>query len=100
MNMENEALSRLAAAVAAFIMAISWSVMILAGAYNQSLARIDNSFTQGFAALYLLADIEGAVERLNTEQQAFLTTGDLRFVDGVWSSVVVLDRSLEILQNL
>jgi CHASE3 domain sensor protein len=41
-----------------------------------------------------LDDLTSTVDRLSIDQQAFMSTGDDRFQDGVYASIVTLDRRL------
>ena len=71
-----------------------WGVMSLAHAYYRRLARVNDSFMQGFMIADQLGVIDEALNRLGVDQEAFLSTGDQRFQDGVIESaqIFILDR--------
>jgi hypothetical protein len=71
-----------------------WGVMSLADAYYRRLAKVDDSFIQGFMIVDQLGIIVDSLARLSVDQEAFLSTGDQRFQDGVVESAetFALDR--------
>jgi hypothetical protein len=75
-------------------LAFVWGVMALAHSYDRGLAKVNDSFIQGFMILDYLDVIVDALARLSVDQEAFLSTGDRRFEDGVIESAqtFVLDR--------
>ncbi|HKD68865.1 MAG TPA: hypothetical protein VKB84_18620 [Candidatus Binataceae bacterium] len=79
---------------------ITWSAMTVSNAYSQSMAAMNDSFNRGLSAVYLLDDVRNNVDRISIDQRAFLSTTDLRFLDGVWSSALNLDRHLEAISAL
>jgi len=74
--------------------------MTVSNAYSQSMAAMNDSFNRGLSAVYLLDDVRNNVDRISIDQRAFLSTTDLRFLDGVWSSALNLDRHLEAISVL
>lgn len=70
----------------------TWSVMTLAAAYSQNLANVDSFYTRSLCDVDLLDNVVNAIDRLDVDQRAVLSSGDQRFSDGVWASVVELDR--------
>lgn len=63
-----------------------WGVMSLAHAYYRRLDKVNDSFIQGFVIVDELDLIADALARLSVDQEAFLSTGDQRFQDGVIDS--------------
>jgi len=100
MNTCPERFGRTISVVLAFVLVIVWSVITLADAYSQRLADMDNSYNRGFSAVYVLDDITAAVDRLGTNQRAFLSTSDLRFSDEIWMNIVNLGHDLAVLKGL
>ncbi len=78
----------------------TWSVMTLAAAYNQNLADVDGYYTRSLGDVDLLDNVVNSVDRLGVDQRAVLSSDDQRFSDGVWASVVELDRHLADLNAL
>jgi hypothetical protein len=100
MNAYSERFARTVTVAVAIVLVITWSVITFAEAYTQSLADINDSYNRSLSSVYLLDEVISAIERLSIEQRAFLSTADPRFVDGVWTSIVSLDRNLEMLKGL
>ena len=67
-----------------------WGVMSLAHAYDRGLAEVNDSLIQGFMAVEQIGVVVDALGRLSVDQEAFLSTGDLRFQDGVIESAETL----------
>jgi CHASE3 domain sensor protein len=82
-----------------FALVVVWGVMSLAQAYDRSLAKVNDSFAQGFTVLGRLGAILGALDRLNVHQRAFLSTGDPRFQDGVIESAETLALETDMLNS-
>ncbi len=78
----------------------AWGVMSLAHAYDRSLTRMNDSFTRGFMIAERLGGILDALSRLTVDQQAFLSTGDARFQDGVVESAEALANDIGVLNSL
>ena len=64
----------------------AWGVLSLAHAYDRALTKVSNSFIQVFMIVDQLGVIEETLTRISVDQQAFLSTGDQRFQDGVIES--------------
>lgn len=79
----------------ALVLVFVWGVMSLAHAYYRRLAKVNDSFIQGFMIVDQLGVIADALGRLSVDQEAFLSTGDQRFQDGVVESAetFLLDRN-------
>jgi hypothetical protein len=77
-----------------------WGVISLAHAYDRSLTRMNDSFTQSFMIADRLGGILDALSRLSVDQQAFLSTGDARFQDGVIESGEALTIDIGMLNSL
>jgi hypothetical protein len=77
-----------------------WGVMALAHAYDRSLATVNDSFTQGFIVVERLGAILDALARLSVDQEAFLSTGDKRFQDGVVEGAETLALDMYMLNSL
>jgi CHASE3 domain sensor protein len=77
-----------------FALVVIWGVMSLGHAYDRSLAKVNDSFNQGFVVVGRLDAIVGALDRLNVNQQAFLSTGDDHFLQDVWESARSLDNNI------
>ncbi|HEY2106480.1 MAG TPA: hypothetical protein VGH29_11880 [Candidatus Binataceae bacterium] len=56
---------------------------------------MNDSFARRLMIQGELDDLTSIVDRLSIDQQAFMSTGDDRFQDGVYASIVTLDRRLE-----
>jgi hypothetical protein len=71
-----------------------WGVMSLVHAYDRDLAKVNDCFIQGFMIVDQLDVIVDGLARLSVDQEAFLSTGDQRFQDGVVESAetFALDR--------
>jgi CHASE3 domain sensor protein len=78
----------------------AWGVMSLAHAYQQSLAQVNDSFDQGFMVAGQLGAIVSSLDRLNVDQRAFLSTGELRFQDGVIESAETLELDMVKLNSM
>ena len=77
-----------------------WAVISVANAHERSLARVNDSFTEGFIMADRLEGISDDLARLGVEQQAFLSTGDMRFQDGVIESSERLTLHIGMLNSL
>jgi CHASE3 domain sensor protein len=77
-----------------FALVVAWGVISLGYAYERSLARVNDCFNQGFVVVGRLDAIVGALDRLNVNQQAFLSTGDDHFLQDVWESARSLDNNI------
>ena len=66
-----------------FALMSAWAVISVANAHQRSLARVNDSFTEGSMIADRLGGISDDLARLGVDQQAFLSTGDMRFQDGV-----------------
>ena len=77
-----------------------WSVMSLAQAYERSLAMVNDSLARSFSVVAGLGAILSALDRLNVDQQAFLSTGDERFQDGVIESAESLGVDTDMIKSL
>jgi len=77
-----------------------WGVMSLAHAYDRSLGRMNDSFTRSFMIADRLGAVLDELGRLSVAQQAFLSTGDARFQDGVIESGEALTIDIEILNQM
>jgi CHASE3 domain sensor protein len=82
-----------------FALVFAWGVMSLAHAYDRSLAKVNESFAQGFMVVDQLGAILSALDRLSVDQRAFLSTGEGRFQDGVIQSVETLQLDLDKLNS-
>lgn len=80
-----------------FALASVWVMVSLAHSYDLNLTRVNDSFTQGFIVTGRLGAILDALDRLGVDQQAFLSTGDARFQDGVIESAETLELNIDML---
>ena len=80
-----------------FALASVWGVISLAHAYDRNLTKVNDSFTQGCIVTGRLGAILDALDRLSVDQQAFLSTGDGRFQDGVIESAETLELNIDML---
>ena len=83
-----------------FALMFVWGVMSLAHANDQSLAKVNDSFTQGFMVVGRLGAILDALDRLSVDQRGFLSTGDERFQDGVIEGAETLALDMDVLNSL
>jgi hypothetical protein len=83
-----------------FALVFVWGVMSLVRAYDRSLAKANDSFIQGFMVVEELGVIVEALARLSVDQEAFLSTGDQRFQDGVIESAVTFAVDMDRLNAL
>ncbi len=83
-----------------FALVAIWGVMSLGHAYDRSLAKVNDCFSQGFMVVGRLDAIAGALDRLNVDQQAFLSNGDGRFLQGVWESARSVEDNMSWLNSL
>jgi hypothetical protein len=83
-----------------FALVFVWGLMSLTHAYDRSLATVNDSFTQGFIVVDRLGALLDALARLSVDQEAFLSTGDGRFQDGVIESVETLTLDIDVLNSL
>jgi CHASE3 domain sensor protein len=81
-------------------LAFVWGVMALAHSYDRGLAKVNDSFIQGFMIVDYLDVIVDALARLSVDQEAFLSTGDRRFEDGVIESAQTFGLDLDRLNSL
>jgi hypothetical protein len=70
----------------ALALVFAWGVMSLAEAYYRRLDKVNDSFIRGFMIVDQLGVIVDTLARLSVDQEAFLSTGDQRFQDGVVES--------------
>jgi len=82
-----------------FVLVIIWGAVSLAHAYDRSLAKVNDSYNQALKVVGRLDFILHALARLNIDQQAFLSTGDERFQDGVVESVESLTIGMGMLNS-
>jgi hypothetical protein len=80
-----------------FALVFVWGVMSLGHVYDRSLARVNESFTQGFMVVERIGAMLDALARLSVDQEAFLSTGDERFQDGVIESAQTLELDMYML---
>ena len=66
-----------------FALMSAWTVISVANAHQRSLARVNDSFAEGSMFADRLGAISDDLARISVEQEAFLSTGDLRFQDVV-----------------
>ncbi len=83
-----------------FVLVFVWGVISLAHAYDRSLTRMNASFTRGFMIVERLGAVLDAVSRISVDQQAFLSSGDARFQDGVVESAEALKIDISVLNSL
>jgi hypothetical protein len=83
-----------------FALVFAWGVISLAHAYERSLARVNDSFTRGSMIMEQLGAVRDDLARLSVDQQAFLSTGDAIFQDGVIESIEALTLHIGILNSL
>jgi CHASE3 domain sensor protein len=83
-----------------FALVFVWGVMSLAHAYDRGLAKVNDSFIQGFMVVDQLGVIADALARLSVDQEAFLSTGDQRFQDGVIESAETFMLDMDRLNSL
>jgi CHASE3 domain sensor protein len=67
-------------------------------ALNRSLAHVHDSFVGGLGVVDHVDNLLMQLDRLNTDQRAFLSTGDDRFSEDVVESIMGIDRNLESLR--
>jgi CHASE3 domain sensor protein len=84
----------------AFALLFVWGVISLALAYDRRLADVNESFTGAFRVAGRLDVIANALDHLGVDQQAFLSTGEERFQDGVIESIQTLELSINSLNSL
>lgn len=84
----------------AFALLSVWSVMSLAHAYDRRLAEANESFTGAFRVVGRLDMIAVALDHLGVDQQAFLSTGEARFQDGVVENIQTLELGIDALHSL
>jgi hypothetical protein len=77
-----------------------WGVISLAHAYDRSLGRMKDSYAQGFMLVERLGGVLDTLARLGIDQQAFLSTGDERFQDGVVESAETLSVDVAVLDSM
>jgi hypothetical protein len=83
-----------ASAALVVVLMVVWGVMSLGFAYNASLERMSVSFDRSLTVASLLDNTMNNLDHLGVEQQAFLSTGNSRFHDGVWESALALENDL------
>jgi CHASE3 domain sensor protein len=86
--------------VIGFVLVFAWGVMSLAHAYEQSLAKVNDSFDQGFMVVEQLGTILSSLDRLSVDQRAFLSTGETRFQDGVIATAETLQLDVDKLNSM
>ncbi len=79
-------------------LAFVWGVVSLAYAYDRTLANVNAVFATGFMAADRLDAVLDDLARLNVDQQAFLSTGDTRFQDGVIENAEALETHTGVLR--
>ncbi len=83
-----------------FALVFAWGVISLAHAHERSLAQVNDSFVHGLMITDRLGAILDDLARLSVDQQAFLSTGDVRFQDGVIESSETLPLHMAMLNSL
>jgi CHASE3 domain sensor protein len=83
----------------AVVLLVVWSAMSLALAYERRLAQASEFFTEAFRFVGRLDVIAGALDHLDVDQKAFLSTGEESFQDGVVQSIQTLDLSIDTLNS-
>ena len=83
-----------------FALVFVWGVISLGHAYDRNLTKMKDSVDQGFMLVGRLDGALDALARLRVDQQAFLSTGDERFQDGVIESVETLTIDIAVLNSL
>jgi hypothetical protein len=83
-----------------FALAFVWGVISLAHAYDRSLAKMKDSYARGFMLVERLGGVLDTLARLRIDQQAFLSTGDDSFQDGVVESAETLTLDVSVLNSL
>jgi hypothetical protein len=81
-----------------FALLVVWGVVSLAHAYDRGLAKVNDSFTNGFRVEEQLGATIEALTQLSIDQKAFLSTGDKRFQDGVIESAQTLQLDMYMLE--
>jgi hypothetical protein len=84
----------------AFALLSVWSVLSLAHTFDRRLAEANESFTRVFRVAGRLDMIVEALDHLGVDQQAFLSTGEESFQDGVIESIETLELNIEALNSL
>ncbi len=84
----------------AFALLSVWSVMSLADAYDRRLAKANESLTGAFKVAGRLEVIANALDHLGVDQQAFLSTGEESFQDGVVESIQTLELGVNALNSM
>ncbi len=84
----------------AFALLFAWSVMSLGHADDRRLAKADESFTGVFRVAGRLDVTALALDHLGVDQQAFLSTGEESFQDGVVESIQTLELNINALNSL
>jgi CHASE3 domain sensor protein len=82
------------------VLVFAWGVMSLAHAYEQSLAKVNDSFDEGFMVVGQIGTILSSLDRLTVDQRAFLSTGETRFQDGVVESAETLELDADKLNTM
>jgi methyl-accepting chemotaxis protein len=77
-----------------------WSVMSLGRVYDQRLGEVNDSFTKRFRVIGRLDVTLEALDHLAVDEQAFLSTGDETFQDGVVESIEHLELNIDMLNSL
>jgi len=83
-----------------FVLVFIWGAVSLANAYDRSLVKINDSYSQALKVVGRLDAIRDALARLNIDEEAFLSTGDERFQDGVIESVESLTIGMGMLNSM
>jgi hypothetical protein len=83
----------------AFALLFVWGVMSIAHAYDRRLVEMNETFTEGFKVVGRLDIIADALDHLGVDQQAFLSTGDESFQDGVIESAEALELNIDMLNS-
>jgi CHASE3 domain sensor protein len=67
-------------------------------ALKRTMAQVSNSLVGGLVIVDHVDNIMNQLDRLTTDQRAFLSTGDDRFAEVVVESIMGIDRNLESLE--
>src|SRR5262249_38068642 len=83
-----------------FALILAWSVISIAHAHERTLARVNDFFTEVSMIMDQLDEINDDLNRLGIDQQAFLSTGEMRFQDAVIESAERLTIPTGMLKSL
>jgi hypothetical protein len=99
MNSSSKEYSWLSVTVA-FALLFVWGLMSFAHAYDRRLEETNESFTGAFRVVGRLDIIAVALDHLGVDQQAFLSTGEESFQDGVVENIQTLELGIDALNSL